>query len=80
LEGIKMTVIASSTRYTLKALLLGAAGIVILPVFFSTSAMYVARRGMRNGERGAVLAFLLGMIGVFIGAVILVRTLQFQLQ
>ncbi|RLT22579.1 MAG: hypothetical protein DWI32_01740 [Candidatus Aquidulcis sp.] len=75
-----MTVISASKQDTTKALLLGVVGMVIMPIFFSTSAMYVARRGMRNGERGAVLPFLLGMIGVCIGAVILVRTLQFQLQ
>jgi polyferredoxin len=75
-----MTVISASKQDTTKALLLGVVGMVIMPIFFSISAMYVARRGMRNGERGAVLAFLLGVIGVFIGAVILVRTLQFQLQ
>jgi hypothetical protein len=53
---------------------------VIMPIFFSTSAMYLARRGMRNSERGASLAFHLGVAGVIFGAYIFVRNVQFQLQ
>jgi hypothetical protein len=75
-----MTVISVPKRDTTKALLLGVAGMVIMPILFSTSAMYLARRGMRNSERGASLAFHLGLAGVIFGAYIFVRYVQFQLQ
>jgi len=75
-----MAVISAPKNDTTKALLLGAVGMVIMPIFFSTSAMYLARRGMRTGERGASLAFLLGAAGVIFGTYVLVRYVQFQLQ
>jgi len=75
-----MAVISAPMKDTTKALLLGVVGMVIMPIFFSTSAMYLARRGMRNSERGASLAFHLGAAGVVFGTYVFVRYVQSQLQ
>jgi|LauGreDrversion2_3_1035106.scaffolds.fasta_scaffold438893_1 hypothetical protein len=72
---------ASSTRFaTTKSLVLGVVGLVILPIAFSTSALYFARVGMKNRERGARFGLLLSVLGIVIGAIVFVKTVQFQLQ
>jgi hypothetical protein len=72
---------ALSTRWaTAKSLVLAAVGLVILPIAFSTSAIYFALVGMKNRERGARFGFALGVAGVVTGAIVFIKTVQFQLQ